>query len=101
MGRATGDKRGGLGDRRRPEPQPERLRPGGDVAAAGRDAAELAARPRRAEEEEVRGSGLHHRQPQDLSLDGGDRSGRRFPHWVYHTYRQDRPPPPPPPSATG
>lgn len=59
MGRAAGD-RGGLRNGRRPEPEFTGLRQGGAVAAARRDAAELVARPLRAEEEEICGSGLRY-----------------------------------------
>jgi len=100
MGWSVGDKRDGLGNGGRAEPEPAGRGQGGAVASLGRDAAELAPRPRRAEEEEVRRSRLHHRQPQDLQVDPRHPPLRRLPRRPHCPHRQHRPPPPPqtPPS---
>lgn len=63
VGGSAWDQRGGFSHRRRSEPEFAGFGQGGSVSALGRDAAELAARTWRAEEEEVCRSGLHYCQP--------------------------------------
>lgn len=63
VGWAAGDKHGWLRDRRWPEQELERLRQGGAFSSIRRNAAKLAVRSRRTEEEKVRRSGVYHRQP--------------------------------------
>ena len=95
MGWSVGDQCDGLRHGGGAEPEPAGPGQGGAVAALGRDAAELAPGPRRAEEEEVRGSRLHHRQPQDLRMDRRHRSLRRIPRRIHRAHCQHRPSPPP------
>ena len=95
MGWAVGDQCDGLRHGGGAEPEPAGLGQGGAVAALGRDAAELAPGTRRTEEEEVRGSRLHHRQPQDLRMDRGHGSLRRIPRRIHRAYREHGPSPPP------
>ena len=93
MGWAAGDPRHGLRHRRRAQPQSSGVGPPG----VRRDSTELAPGRRRTEkeEEEIRRSGLHHRQPQNLHLDTWHSRRLRCTRRFNHSHSQNRPTPPP------